>query len=220
MKRTESPLARFDRLLREDGFALLAGLDEAGRGCLAGPVVAAAVILRAGADLPDVDDSKQLTPLGRAAQAVLVRQRALAIGVGFVGPRMIDSINIRQASLLAMRRALRRARVRVASDPANRALELLALVDGNDLPGGAGCPERAVVGGDAKSQAIAAASIIAKTVRDGFMVRLAAEFPDYGFEHHKGYGTPEHLAALDRKGPCRWHRFSYAPIAQPSLFPA
>ena len=216
----ESPLARFDRLLRDEGFALLAGLDEAGRGCLAGPVVAAAVILRAGTNLPDVDDSKQLTPRDRAAQAVLVRERAFAIGVGFVGPRTIDSINIRQASLLAMRRALRRARVRVASDPSHNALGLLALVDGNDLPGGAGCPERAVIGGDAKRQAIAAASIIAKTVRDGFMVRLGAEFPDYGFESHKGYGTPEHLSALERHGACRWHRFSYAPVAQLSLFPA
>jgi ribonuclease HII len=218
--RTDSSLSRFDRALRREGFALLAGLDEVGRGCLAGPVVAAAVILRAGTRLPDVDDSKQLTPEARETQAILVRARALAIGVGFVSARSIDAINIRQASLLAMRNALRRARVRVARDSVARDLTLLALVDGLDTLEGVDCPQRALVSGDARSLAIAAASVIAKTVRDRFMVRLGAEFPDYGFERHKGYGTEEHLAALERHGPCRWHRFSYAPVAQPSLFPA
>ncbi len=218
MTRTDSTLAGFDAALRREGFGLLAGLDEAGRGCLAGPVVAAAVILREGTHLPDVDDSKKLTPAARGVQARLVRERAWAVGVSFIGPRVVDAINIRQASLLAMRRALRRARVGQDRDPQTRGLALLALVDGVDELVGLDCPQRSLVSGDARSLAVAAASVIAKTARDSFMIRLAKDHPEYGFEHHKGYGTVEHLRALALHGPCAWHRYSFSPIAQTDLF--
>lgn len=219
-----STLAAFDRAIRgETGFAFVAGLDEAGRGCLAGPVVAACVILDDAADLPGVMDSKQLSPDARQEARALVMARAAAVGFAFVGPRAIDAINIRRASLLAMRRALARAGVRLGRGDAgggagNGAGGVFTLVDGVDMVPDVRTPQRAVIEGDGKSLAVAAASVIAKTSRDAFMERLALEYPEFGFARHKGYGTPEHLAALDRHGPCAWHRFSYAPVAQTSLF--
>jgi ribonuclease HII len=217
-------LARFDaRVLRERGVGRLAGVDEVGRGCLAGPVVAAAVILPMGARLPGVDDSKKLTREQREVQAVKVRQVAIAIGISFVGPRTIDRINIRGASLLAMRRAIHRVRVRlrhsfVSEGPVLESL--LILVDGIDVVPGVDLPQQAIIEGDGTSRAVAAASIVAKTARDRFMSRLAADWPLYGFERHVGYGTEEHLEALDRHGPCAWHRYSFSPVAQPDLFAA
>jgi ribonuclease HII len=213
-------LGRYDaRQLRTRGFEAIVGVDEVGRGCLAGPVVAAAVILPAKAKLPGVDDSKKLTREQREAQAVAVRAVAVAIGFSFVGPRVIEAINIRGASLLAMRRAVHRARVRLRRTPEPAgSVSILVLVDGLDAIPGVELPQHAVVGGDGTSLAIAAASIVAKTVRDRFMVRLGAEWPLYGFERHVGYGTEEHLDALGRHGPCRWHRYSFSPIAQTELF--
>ena len=209
-------LARYDARHRKDaGFAHLAGVDEVGRGCLAGPVVAAAVVLPARAHLPGVNDSKQLTREARGEQSLCVRRAALAIGFSFVGPRVIDTINIRGASLLAMSRALRRVHVRLRRAVGEaEAASISVLVDGLDVIPGVALPQRAVVDGDATSLAIAAASIVAKTVRDRFMARVAHDWPGYGFERHVGYGTPEHLEALDRIGPCPWHRLTFAPVAQ------
>ena len=220
MRTTRRDLARYDaRVLRERGLRHLAGVDEVGRGCLAGPVVAAAVILPVGARLPGVDDSKKLSREQRETQASKVRAVAIAIGISFVGPRTIDRINIRGASLLAMRRAIHRARVRLRH--ADAELEsMLVLVDGIDVVPGVDLPQQAIVEGDGTSRAVAAASIVAKTSRDRFMSRVAVDWPLYGFERHVGYGTEEHLEALDRHGPCAWHRYSFAPVAQPDLFAA
>jgi ribonuclease HII len=220
MDGTRSKLARYDaRQLRDRGLAALLGVDEVGRGCLAGPVVAAAVILPLKPRLPGVDDSKRLTREQRDEQVRAVRAVALAIGVSFVGPRVIEAINIRGASLLAMRRATHRARVRLRrAHSAGFQASVLVLVDGLDVIPGVDLPQHALIGGDGTSLSIAAASIVAKTVRDGFMTRLGLEWPEYGFQRHVGYGTEEHLAALDRHGPCRWHRYTFSPIAQPDLF--
>lgn len=210
-------LARYDvRQAEARGVSAVIGVDEVGRGCLAGPVVAAAVILPAMAKLPKVDDSKKLTREEREAQAIRIRAVAIAIGWSFVGPRVIDAINIRGASLLAMRRAIRRARAKLGRE----APSLLVLVDGIDVVPGVEFAQQSVIGGDGTSLSIAAASIVAKTVRDAFMTRLALEWPLYGFERHVGYGTEEHMEAIDRHGPCRWHRYSFSPIAQPDLFAA
>jgi ribonuclease HII len=210
-------LGRFDRRLRaESATQVLIGVDEVGRGSLAGPVVAAAVVLPEGARLRGLDDSKNLPVAERVRLADEVRSCALTFAFAFVGPRRIDDLNIRQASLLAMRRSVLRAARRAA-----RRLTApgLVLVDGLDTIPGLDLPQRAIIDGDATSLSVAAASVLAKTVRDGFMTRLGEDFPAYGFERHKGYGTPEHLEALERTGPCLWHRFSFAPVAQPSLFP-
>jgi ribonuclease HII len=193
-------LARWDA--RNGPADRLVGVDEAGRGPLAGPVVAAAVMLPPRAVLAGVDDSKKLTPEERedAYARVLTQARAFAWSV--IGPRAIDRMNIRVASLLAMRRAVLRL---------GHAPELL-LVDGVDVVPGLTCPQRAVVEGDGHSLSIAAASIVAKVVRDRIMDRLDRVFPIYGFGRHKGYATPEHLEAIAVHGPCSLHRYSYAPV--------
>ena len=222
-----SGIAEFDRRTLTAHFDRIVGVDEAGRGCLAGPVVAAAVILPDGAHLPDVDDSKRLTPARRAEQLELIRACALSIGMSFVGPRCIERLDIRKASLLAMRRAVRRAirllAARNAGPVGGESLRvdpsrLLVLVDGIDRIEGIGAPQRSVVGGDGLSLSIAAASIVAKTLRDRLMIRLAHDYPAYGFERHKGYGTEEHLAAIARAGPCPWHRMTFSPLARLPLF--
>lgn len=182
--------------------ATVAGVDEAGRGPLAGPVVAAAVMLVPGGRWKGLNDSK-LVPLEIREvlyARVLLEARAFAWAV--VGPRAIDAINIRAASLLAMHRAV--ARLRVAPT--------VVLVDGCDRVPGVECDQHAVVDGDARMLSIAAASIVAKVVRDRIMRRLDTVWPGYGFARHKGYGTPEHLAALGRLGPCPLHRLSFAPV--------
>lgn len=181
-------------------------MDEAGRGPLAGPLVAAAVVLAPGARLPGLDDSKALDAKTRTDLAVRVREVALGVAFSIVGPRGVDRLNPHGASLLAMRRAVQRVTRR---EPVEH-----VLVDGAFPVPEAWWSQEAVVGGDARSLAVAAASVIAKTVRDGFMCRLGAEYPAYGFERHKGYGTPEHLDAIARLGPCVWHRFRYAPVRQ------
>lgn len=189
----------------------VAGVDEAGRGPLAGPVVAAAVVLDARCDWAGVNDSKKLSPAARDAIYARVLQEARAFAWAVVGPRTIDALNIRQASLEAMRRAV--ARLPLVPD--------LVLVDGNDCVPGLACRQRPVIAGDAHLLSVAAASVVAKVVRDRIMERLDRVWPDYGFARHKGYGTPEHLAALDHFGPCPLHRFSFAPVRvqRLALFP-
>ena len=207
MKRRRPSLERETALWRE-GRGVVAGLDEAGRGPLAGPVVAAAVVFPPGMKpIRGLDDSKRLTPAARDRLARLVRARALAVGVGAASVREIDRFNIRVASILAMRRAL--ARLAVAP--------LHVLVDGLPCPE-LGRPHEAIVDGDARCHSIAAASIIAKTVRDLLMERLGARHPLYQWCSNKGYGTPEHLDALQTHGPCAHHRRSFEPVVQMVLF--
>jgi ribonuclease HII len=185
---------------------LIAGIDEAGRGPLAGPVVAAAVILDAAKPIAGLRDSKELSARARTGLAAEIRAHALAWAVASADVREIDALNILQATLIAMRRAFDG----LALAPAE------AWIDGNrcpELP----CFARAIIGGDREVAAISAASILAKTVRDAMLVDLDARYPEYGFARHKGYGTPEHLAALARHGPCPAHRRSFAPVAQAAL---
>ncbi|HEY2071431.1 MAG TPA: ribonuclease HII [Rhizomicrobium sp.] len=179
----------------------IAGVDEAGRGPLAGPVVAAAVILDRKRIPKGLNDSKQLSAGAREELYVLVMQRAVAVGVGEASVDEIDLINIRQATHLAMARAVR----------AMALAPLFALVDGNDAPA-LPCPCDTIVDGDAKSVSIAAASIIAKVTRDRMMVALHDAHPGYGWANNKGYGTAEHLNALGKLGPCPHHRRSFAPV--------
>ena len=189
------------------GRSIVAGVDEVGRGPLAGPVVAAAVVFPAGMKpIRGLRDSKILPAAKRERLAVVVRARALGVGVGAASVREIDRLNIRRATILAMQRALRR----LGLVPAE------VLVDGLWLPE-LGRPHDAIVDGDALCQSIAAASVIAKTVRDRLMCRLAARYPVYAWEENKGYGTPEHLDALQVLGPTRHHRMSFMPVAQLSL---
>ena len=184
----------------------VAGVDEAGRGPLAGPVVAAAVILPLKPRWPGLDDSKKLTALQRDALAVTIRGRAVAWGLGWASVEEIDRHNILQATYLAMRRAL------VALNTA----PLEVRVDGNRLPPTADLPFaarwEAVVKGDAREAAIAAASILAKTARDQFMIQAEETYPGYGFARHKGYGTAQHLAALAQLGLTPLHRRSFEPV--------
>ncbi|WP_248679519.1 ribonuclease HII [Sinimarinibacterium sp. CAU 1509] len=182
--------------------ACIAGVDEAGRGCLAGPVYAAAVVL--GADVPDgLNDSKKLTPLRRERLFDQIRNSASAWCIARAEVEEIDRINILQASLLAMQRAI--AGLSVRPDE--------AWVDGNQAPHLA-CRVRTIINGDALEPAIMAASILAKVARDRELLRLDTEFPGYGFARHKGYGTAQHIAALTALGPSVVHRMSFAPCAR------
>lgn len=186
-----------------EGYLRVAGVDEAGRGALAGPVVAAAVIMPSQPALDHVTDSKLLPPAVREALAAEIRQIAVAWAVAIIPPGVIDTVNILQANHRAMREVLRA----LCPSPS------LALIDGHPLPG-CECPQRNLIGGDRRCYCIAAASILAKTTRDQLMVALEAEYPGYGFAGHKGYGAATHLAALRRLGPCPAHRLSFAPCAQ------
>ncbi len=181
---------------------LVAGVDEAGRGPLAGPVVVAAVILRPDHGLDGLDDSKRLTEARREALYPRILGGALAWRVEFVECAEIDELNILQATLAGMCRALR------ALSPAAQ----LARIDGNQLPRDLPCPAEAVVGGDALEPAIMAASILAKVSRDRLMRELHLEYPQYGFDRHKGYPSRDHLAALEAHGPCPQHRRSFRPV--------
>lgn len=182
--------------------ARVAGVDEAGRGPLAGPVAVAAVILDPARPIPGLGDSKALSEARREALAPLIRAQALAWHLEWVSPAEIDRLNILQATLAGMARALRALRPGPTS----------ALVDGNRLPRDLPCPAQALVKGDAREPAIMAASILAKVARDAHMRALEQRFPGYGFAVHKGYPTPEHLEALRRLGPCAEHRRSFAPV--------
>ena len=199
-------LARAEARFTGDG-ATVAGVDEAGRGPLAGPVVAAAVILEPGGRWDGLNDSKQVSAETRDALYARVLDQARAFSWSVVGPRAIDRLNIRGASLEAMRRAVTRLRLAPS----------VVLVDGSDTVPGLPLPQEAVVDGDARMISIAAASILAKVVRDRIMERLDRVWPAYGFARHKGYGTPEHLEVLARLGPCALHRYSFTPVAQPEL---
>jgi ribonuclease HII len=183
--------------------ALVAGVDEAGRGPLAGPVVVAAVILNPARPIDGLDDSKRLDPQTREALFLQIRQRALAWSVVAVPADEIDRINILQATLLGMHRAVER----LVPAPG------LALVDGNRLPA-LPCAARAIVGGDGLEPAISAASIVAKVTRDRLMCEWHLRYPRYGFDRHKGYATPEHLRSLACFGPCEIHRRSFAPVRE------
>jgi len=187
---------------------LTAGVDEAGRGPLAGPVVAAAVILDPRRRIAGLADSKVLPPEERERLAPLIRARALAWGVGWADREEIDTLNILGATFLAMRRAL----LRLSIVPRH------VVVDGNQLPPladlGLDCTASAIVGGDAKVAAISAASILAKTHRDALMCELDTHYPGFGFAIHKGYGTPAHLAALATRPPSPQHRRSFAPVQE------
>lgn len=183
-----------------------AGVDEAGRGPLAGPVVAAAVILDPARSIDGLADSKALKAAEREALAPLIRERSIAWGIGLASPTEIDAINILQATLLAMRRAVFALAIRPVH------LE----IDGNRLPdldGLTGVRSAvAIIKGDSKVAAISAASILAKTVRDHVMEQLDTRYPEYGFAIHKGYPVPQHLAALDRHGVTDVHRRSFGPV--------
>jgi len=181
---------------------LIAGVDEAGRGPLAGPVTVAAVILNPTHAIDGLNDSKQLSERRREALYTQITERALAWHVEWIEAAEIDRLNILQASLTGMRRALR------ALSPA----PTLALIDGNRLPDDLPCPARAVVGGDTIEPAIMAASILAKVTRDRHMFALHHKYPHYGFDRHKGYPTKAHQQALIEHGPCPEHRRSYAPV--------
>jgi ribonuclease HII len=181
---------------------LVCGVDEAGRGPLAGPVYAAAVILNPARRINGLDDSKVLTPERREVLAERIKDRAIAWSIAFATVEEIDRLNIFHASMLAMRRA-----VAGLSVPPQH-----ALIDGNSCPPGLACTAKAIVDGDAKEKCISAASILAKTSRDAEMAALHDKYPQYGFDRHKGYGTAEHLAALGRVGPCDIHRKSFYAI--------
>jgi ribonuclease HII len=182
---------------------LIAGVDEAGRGPLAGPVYAAAVILDPGRPIAGLRDSKVLSAGQRERLAVEIRACSLAWAVAAADVAEIDALNILQATLVAMRRAVE------ALVPA----PTQALIDGIHVPR-LSCPARAIVKGDRDVAAISAASILAKTARDALLAELHVLYPIYGFAQNKGYGTPEHLAALERHGPCPAHRRSFAPVSR------
>ena len=181
---------------------LAAGVDEAGRGPLAGPVVVAAVILDPNRPIEGLADSKQLTASRRAALDLAIRRDSLAFCVVVIDVAQIDRDNILQATLSGMREALRG----LALAP------MQALIDGNRVPSDLPCPAQAIVQGDALIPAISAASILAKVARDNLLVKLDSIFPGYGFAVHKGYPTAAHIAALQRLGPCAAHRRSFAPV--------
>ncbi len=197
------------------GAELLVGVDEAGRGPLAGPVVAAAVVFPAGcAAVRGLRDSKTLPPRVRARLAERIRSRALAYGVGAASSREIDRLNIRVATALAMRRAIDHLFRTTPLAPLPRPCRIL--IDGLPLPE-IGYEHEALVDGDARCHSVSAAAILAKTVRDRLMQRLAPRYPAYGWETNVGYGTPEHQESLRLLGPTRHHRYTFAPLAQHEL---
>jgi ribonuclease HII len=194
--------SQIESSVRRQGYLHPAGVDEAGRGCLFGPVYAAAVILDPGRPITGLNDSKQLEPEAREGFALDVRQNAVCWAVATASPGEIDRLNIRQASRLAMRRAV--SALRPACD--------YLLVDAMEIDWPV--PQRALIKGDARVTAIAAASILAKVERDRAIVALDHLFPGYGLARHKGYPTEEHTAALQRLGPTPLHRRSYAPVRE------
>ena len=183
---------------RAQGYTVICGVDEAGRGPLAGPVCAAAVILPDHLELPGLNDSKKLSDKKRRELFPLIKEQAIAYGIGLADEKEIDEINILQATYLAMERAI--AQLEGKAD--------LALIDGNRAKD-FGLPVKTVVKGDSLSASIAAASILAKVTRDDMMEAYAGEYPGYGFEVHKGYGTKAHYAALTEKGPSPIHRMTF-----------
>ena len=182
----------------ERGVKIICGVDEAGRGPLAGPVCAAAVILPANVEIPGLNDSKKLSDKKRRELYPIIKEQAIAYGIAFADQNEIDEINILQATYLAMERAINQLSVKPE----------LALIDGNRAKD-FGIPVETVVHGDSLSASIAAASVLAKVTRDDYMLKMAEEYPGYDFEIHKGYGTKAHYAALTRLGPCPIHRMTF-----------
>ena len=195
-------LWEIERAVHREGVAVLCGADEAGRGPLAGPVCAAAVILPEGVDLPGLNDSKKLTEKKREALFPLIEEKAVAYGIAFATVEEIEELNILRAALLAMDRAIARLDPRPA----------LALIDGNTTKG-ISIPARSIVGGDAKCACIAAASVLAKVTRDRAMVELDATYPGYGLAGHKGYGTASHMESVSLQGGTPEHRYTYTNVA-------
>jgi len=192
---------RYEAQAWRAGVTRVAGIDEAGRGPLAGPVVAAAVVLAHDRRIRGLADSKLLAPPEREGLFRLIQERAVAVGVGIVDHETIDRINILQATRQAMAEALARLAV----------MPELIITDFVTLPA-LPCPQKNLVAGDRRCASVAAASIVAKVVRDRIMVEVDRRFPVYGFARHKGYATPEHLAALDLYGPCPIHRRTFAGV--------
>ena len=182
----------------EKGVKIICGVDEAGRGPLAGPVCAAAVILPANVEIPGLNDSKKLSDKKRRELYPIIKEHAIAYGIAFADHSEIDQINILQATYLAMERAINQLSVKPE----------LALIDGNRAKD-FGVPVETVVHGDSLSASIAAASVLAKVTRDDYMLKMAEEYPGYDFEIHKGYGTKVHVEALRTYGPCPYHRPSF-----------
>ena len=191
-------LTEFERQLHQEGYSLICGVDEAGRGPLAGPVCAAAVILPENCDLPGLNDSKKLTEKKRETLFPIIQEKAIAYAIAFASVEEIEEINILSAALLAMNRAIAQL------DPAPE----LALIDGNTTRN-IEIPARSVVGGDGKCACIAAASVLAKVTRDRLMLEMAEQYPQYGFENHKGYGTKAHYEAIEKYGMSPAHRPSF-----------
>ena len=195
---SEKNMWQIEQQMSAQGYSVICGVDEAGRGPLAGPVCAAAVILPPNLEIPGLDDSKKLTDKRRRELFPIIQEQAIAYGIGFASHEEIDEINILQATFLAMERALEQLKVRPD----------LALIDGNrekDF----GMPVRTVVKGDSLSANIAAASVLAKVSRDVLMEQYAQEYPQYAFDVHKGYGTKAHYEALRQHGPSPIHRMSF-----------
>lgn len=197
--RSARPSLYFERQSRNEGYRLIAGVDEVGRGSLAGPVVAAAVILDPNKSIRGLNDSKKLTEAERLKVDQRIRERAIAVAVAECSPREIDKLNILWASLEAMRKAI--SLLSIQPD--------YLLIDGNKSIPGIGIPHKTVIGGDARSRSIAAASIVAKCFRDRLMRTIHEENPVYGWDTNVGYGTTAHYAALDEFGPCEHHRQSF-----------
>lgn len=189
---------QFEHKYTDLGYHSICGVDEAGRGPLAGPVCAAAVILPSDVDIPGLNDSKKLTDKKRRELFPVICEKAIAYSIAFADHKEIDEINILQATYLAMERAIENLSVRPD----------FALIDGNRAKD-FGLPLETVVGGDGRSASIAAASILAKVTRDDYMLKMAEDYPAYGFEVHKGYGTKAHYAALAENGPCPIHRMTF-----------
>lgn len=192
-------LWNYEHAAFEKGFELICGVDEAGRGPLAGPVCAAAVILPRDLEIEGLNDSKKLSDKRRRALFDIITEQAVAYGIAMVDEKTIDEINILQATFLAMRQAVEQLSVQPS----------LALVDGNREPDFGGIPVQTIIKGDSLSANIAAASILAKVTRDRFMEEQDAIYPQYGFAVHKGYGTQAHYAALREFGPCPIHRMTF-----------
>ena len=188
--------------LRGQGFARIAGVDEVGRGPLAGPVVAAAVVLPEDFDVLGVDDSKKLTEKRREELFDRICEESVAYGIGMADEKVIDEINILQATKLAMRRALDDLSVRMGQEPDYVLFDAMTIEEVE-------IPQESIIKGDAKCTCIAAASIIAKVTRDRMMVEFAEEYPGYAFEKNKGYGTAAHYAGLRAQGPCAIHRMTF-----------
>jgi len=193
----------FERRARENGYACIAGLDEAGRGPLAGAVVAAAVVLPEGLLIPGLTDSKQVPERSRERLFDVIRAQALCFGIGIVDERTIEKVNILQATIIAMERALRQ----LSPQPDYLLLDAITLPR---VP----LPQNPLIKGDCRSHSIAAASILAKVTRDRMMLELHAQYPQYNFQKHKGYGTKEHLLLLGVHGPCEAHRRTFNPVAR------